>query len=266
MRRGPLLTRDHEHDLARRAQAGSECARDRLILAHEPLVVAMARSYRGYRVDQEDLVQEGMLGLMRAARDFDAARGLRFSTYARWWVRSAMQEFILRNSSVVGFSRAGARRLLFFGLRTFQRSIAGEGLTHEAVLRRAAEHFALPLDVIREMDQRLTVDLSTNMPIGDGEDGKEYGDLLESAEPSPEEATELAVDTSRLTAAIARATRSMKPRDRAVFKARRLTEEPQTLDAIGQRYGISKERVRQIELRAFDRVAGILTAELAGAV
>ncbi|MFQ5784638.1 MAG: RNA polymerase factor sigma-32 [Alphaproteobacteria bacterium] len=255
--RAPLLSREHEFDLARRWRDQDDVAAlHELISAYARLVVSAASYYRKYGLAMGDLIQEGLVGLMMAAARFDPGREARFSTYASWWVRSAMQGFILRNWSVVRTGTTAAQKALFFNLRRLRARIDGDPgapLTPES-----RQHIAHELRVgvadVEAMEGRLAAsDQSLNVQVSEGSDD-EWQDLLVDPGPSPEEIVAGMCDAETrgrwLTVALA----ELGTRERQIVAERRLRDEPITLEKLGQRFGISKERVRQIEHNALKKI------------
>ncbi|PWC55142.1 RNA polymerase factor sigma-32 [Azospirillum sp. TSO22-1] len=252
--REPLLTRDHEFDLARQwREKGNERALHELVRAYTRLVVATAARFRNYGLPMGDLVQEGNVGLMQAASRFEPDREVRFSTYAAWWIRSAMQDYILRNWSIVRTGTTAAQKSLFFNLRRLRARIenanAGSGLTREGREWIATE---LQVDVteVESMEMRLAAtDQSLNAPVADGSDD-DWQDFLADQRPSPEEVVIGMRDSRTRTAWLADALGELSPRERTIIQERRLREEGATLEELGRELGVSKERVRQLEHRA----------------
>lgn len=251
--RAPLLTRDREEQLARRwALDKDESALHELIEAHARLVVSQASSYRGYGLAMSDLLQEGNLGLMQAAARFDHTREVRFSTYAVWWIRAAVQDFVLRNWSMVRLGTTTQEKALFFNLRRLRAKIAKhDGEQSETGTRQQiADRLRVQLKQVETMESRLSgPDQSANAPIGE-DGGSEWQDLLVDDGPSPEDRIQRnndnAVRSRWLNAALTR----LPARDQHIIRERHLKEESMTLADLGAELGISKERVRQIEHRA----------------
>ena len=252
--REPLLTRDHEFELARAwREKGNERALHELVRAYTRLVVATAARFRNYGLPMGDLVQEGNVGLMQAASRFEPDREVRFSTYAAWWIRSAMQDYILRNWSIVRTGTTAAQKSLFFNLRRLRARIenasSGGGLTREGREWIATE---LQVDVteVESMEMRLAAtDQSLNAPVADGSDD-DWQDFLADQRPSPEEVVIGMRDSRTRSAWLSEALGELSPRERTIIQERRLREEGATLEELGRELGVSKERVRQLEHRA----------------
>lgn len=258
----PLLERDHELDLARRwREKGDQRALHELCTAYMRLVVAVAARFRTYGLPMSDLVQEGNVGLMLAASRFEPERELRFSTYATWWIRSCVQDYILRNWSIVRTGTTAAQKSLFFNLRRLRALLhdpSDGGLTPE---NRAAVAKALRVDE-REVDNmcsRLSAsDRSLNAPIGEEGDA-EWQDLLPDGGALPEDAMMITRDRATRNAWLAEALSRLTEREKMIIRERRLGEEGVTLESLGQKLGVSKERVRQIEHQALRKLKSSLT-------
>jgi RNA polymerase sigma-32 factor len=249
----PLLTRDHEFDLARKWREASDTeALHELVRAYTRLVVATASRFRNYGLPMGDLVQEGNVGLMQAAARFEHEREVRFSTYAAWWIRSAMQDYILRNWSIVRTGTTAAQKSLFFNLRRLRAKIddvSGRPLTPEG-RRKIAVELNVEVAEVESMEMRLgAADQSLNAPVGEGgEDG--WQDFLADNRPNPEDVVIGLRDNETRSRWLADALHELSPRERTIIHQRRLREEGATLEELGRELGVSKERVRQLEHRA----------------
>jgi RNA polymerase sigma-32 factor len=249
----PLLSRADEFSLARRWRAERDIAAlHEFVRAYTRLVVSIAARFRNYGLPMGDLVQEGNVGLMQAAMRFEPERDIRFSTYAAWWIRSAIQDYILRNWSIVRTGTTAAQKSLFFNLRRLRARIAdGSG---GPMTREACQQIAVVLKVsvadVETMEIRLGAsDQSLNVPIR--EDGSEdRQDLLADLRASPEEVVIGMRDGAARSRWLAQALNELTPRERRIIDQRRLTEEGATLEELGREFGVSKERVRQLEHRA----------------
>lgn len=250
--RVPLLTREREFDLARRwREAGDTAALHELVRAYTRLVIATAGRFRHYGLPLGDLVQEGNVGLLQAAARFEPAREVRFSTYATWWIRSAMQDYVLRNWSIVRTGSTAAQKSLFFNLRRLRARIGEQSGAPlgDAGYRRIAAVLGVERAEVERMDLRLSaVDHSLNGPVGDGDE--DWQNFIADARPSPEQAAIALADGATRTRWLAEALASLTPRERWIISARRLSEDGVTLEELGRILGVSKERVRQLEHRA----------------
>ena len=249
----PLLTRDHEFDLASKWRDGGDTeALHELVRSYTRLVVSTASRFRHYGLPIGDLVQEGNVGLMQAAARFEPERGVRFSTYAAWWIRSAMQDYVLRNWSIVRTGTTAAQKSLFFNLRRLRARIeesTGAPLT-DAGRRKIAAELRVDLAEVELMDMRLgAADQSLNAPVGEGGDD-DWQDFLPDRRPNPEEVVALMRDGEIRSRWLAEAMGELSAREREIIRERRLREVGATLEELGRELGVSKERVRQLEHRA----------------
>lgn len=261
----PLLEREREYALARSwLEDGEEAALHELIRSHMRLVLALARRFRNYGLPMADLVQEGHVGLMEAAARFQPEREVRFSTYATWWIRAAIQDYVLRNWSIVRGGTSSGQKALFFNLRRIRAQIerTGGDQSSAEMHRSVAVALGVAVEDVARMDARLGAsDISLNAPLS-GEDahGAERMEQLVASDPLPDEQAAEDIDTERRRTWLRAALKELSDRERRIIAARRLTEDGVTLEALGARFGISKERVRQIENRAMEK----LRASLAG--
>ncbi len=255
----PILDVEEELSLARKYQESGEAeAAHKLVTSHLRLVAKIAMQYRGYGLPLSDLISEGNLGLMKAVKKFDPDRGFRLSTYAMWWIKASVTEYVLRSWSLVKMGTMAAQKKLFFSLRKAKRSlniIDSQGLDEEqaSVL---ADKYGMSSSEIALMDQRITKrDLSLNTAVSNSEDeGLEFIDLLEDETKSPEMLVSEAQENDIRNKYLLKAIEELTERERHIFKERRLSENPLTLEKLGEYYGISRERVRQLENRAFGKV------------
>lgn len=249
----PLLSREAEFALARRWRAEKDVsALHELVRAHARLVISIAARFRNYGLPMGDLVQEGNVGLMQAAMRFDPERDIRFATYAAWWIRSAVQDFILRNWSIVRTGTTAAQKALFFNLRRLRARIAD--FSGDPMPREVRQQIALLLKVsvseVEMMELRLGApDQSLNAPVReDGDEDRQ--DLIADAGANPEELVIGTWDGAARSRCLAQALNELTPRERRIIHQRCLTEQGVTLDELGRELGVSKERVRQLEHRA----------------
>ncbi|TAL81000.1 MAG: RNA polymerase factor sigma-32 [Beijerinckiaceae bacterium] len=261
----PFLARDEEKDLAIRWKTQrDEDALHQLARAHMRLVIAVAMRFRHYGLPIADLIQEGHIGLLEAAARFDPAREVRFSTYATWWIRAAIQDYILRNWSIVRGGTSSAQKALFFNLRRLRAKLTGAGGGSAVVFDRIAQTLGVSRSDVEFMDSRLSVpDVSLNAPISDGETGTaaQRLEFLPDNGPLPDEIVSNAIDSRRRAAWLADALAQLTKREFDILRERRLVENTATLEALGNRLGISKERVRQIENRALEKLRRALVEQ-----
>ena len=262
--RAPMLTRENEMALARRwRDEGDIDTLHALISSYTRLVIRPALYYRRYGAPMSDLVQEGVVGLMLAAERFDPDREARFSTYAAWWVRSAMQDFILRNWSVVRTGTTAAQKALFFNLRRLRAKIAE---SHDHMLSSEArgwiaDELAVSVADVEMMEARLAAgDQTLNAPTG-GEGDEQWQDFLPDPSPSPEAVVTATRDAATRSRWLAVALGELSKRERRIIDERRLRDDTVTLAALARKYGISKERVRQIEQRAMKKIRGSIVSQ-----
>ena len=263
--RAPLLDAEHERDLARRwREDDDERALHELITAYLRLVVAMAARFRHYGLPMSDLVQEGNVGLMQAAARFEPEREVRFSTYAAWWIRSAMQDFVLRNWSIVRTGTTSAQKSLFFNLRRLRARIGdvGDAVMSAEATSRVAQALRVPERDVESMAARLSApDRSLNAPLSEDGDG-EWQDMLADDADNPEAVIMSFHDGAACARLVREAMDDLSDRERLIIRERKLEEEAVTLEALGERLGISKERVRQIEGAALEKLKRALIARV----
>ncbi|MFN4057571.1 MAG: RNA polymerase factor sigma-32 [Roseinatronobacter sp.] len=254
--RREMLDQATEHDLAARwRDHRDEAALHRLILAYSRLAVSVAGRFRRYGLPLDDLIQQGNLGLMRAAEKYDPDNGARFSTYAAWWIRASMQEYVMRNWSVVRTATNANQKKLFFHLRKTLARLADGEIRHEAISASVARELDVPEEQVQIMLGRMSgQDLSLNMAQGTDEDGREWIDTIEDDAPATEEAVLHDLERRARGDLLRRVLGTLPEREQAIITARHLLDEPRTLAEIGADMGISKERVRQLEERAMERL------------
>jgi RNA polymerase sigma-32 factor len=238
-----------------------EAALHRLITAYMRLAISMAAKFRRYGAPMNDLIQEASLGLMKAADKFDPDRGVRFSTYAVWWIKASIQDYVMRNWSMVRTGSTSSQKTLFFNLRRVQakleREAANEGVTLDTHQLRemVAREVGVPLADVEMMEGRLSgSDLSLNATQSSDEDGREWIDALEDEGDQAAEVVEARHDSARLRGWLASAMAALNQRERFIVAERKLREEPRTLESLGEELGLSKERVRQLEAAAFAKM------------
>lgn len=252
-----FLTRERERELAQRwRDERDERALHELIAAHGRLVVKLAGRFRNYGLPMSDLVQEGNVGLLEAASRFDPEREVRFSTYASWWIRATMQEFVLRNWSIVRTGTTAAQKSLFFNLRRLRAKYADDvgGWLDRAATGRIAGELRVRVEDVEDMEMRLAGgDLSLHAPVGDAGD-EEWEDFLTDDRATPEENFADKHDSRARSGWLAAALRELGPRESTIIRERRLRENGATLNELGKKLGVSKERVRQIEHAAIAKL------------
>ena len=263
----PLLSADEELLLAKNyLEQGESEAAHKLVTSHLRLVAKIAMQYRGYGLPVADLISEGNLGLMKAVKKFDPERGCRLSTYAMWWIKASVTEYILRSWSLVKMGTMSAQKKLFFSLRKAKRKlniIDAQTIDPEKTAK-LAEQFSISEADITHLDRRITArDLSLNAPVSNSEeDSMEFIDILEDDTPSPEVLVARTQETELRQKYLKDALIQLTDRDRHIFIERRLKEDPITLEKLGEHYGISRERVRQLENRAYTKVQTIIHSQL----
>ncbi|WP_209424929.1 RNA polymerase factor sigma-32 [Pararhodobacter sp. SW119] len=236
-----------------------EAALHRLITAYSRLAVSFAGRFRRYEVPYEDLIQQGNLGLMRAAEKFDPENGARFSTYAAWWIRASMQDYVMRNWSMVRTATNANQKKLFFHLRRMLQRAAVDGDSSEPVTQRIARELQVSEAQVELMMGRMSgPDLSLDAPQSSDEDGRAWVETIEDDAPATETTVLAQIETSRQRRALYQAVAELPPRERRIVAARHLADEPVTLAELGAEMGISKERVRQLEERALGRLTASL--------
>ncbi|UPA24261.1 RNA polymerase factor sigma-32 [Shinella oryzae] len=262
----PYLERDEEQALAQAWKNNHDQeARNRIAMAHMRLVVSMAGKFRNFGLPLSDLVQEGYIGLLEAAARFEPERQVRFSTYASWWIRASVQDYVLRNWSIVRGGTSSAQKALFFNLRRLRARLArgDTRLTAEAMHQEIAAAIGVSTADVRTMDARLSSsDISLQAPISPNEgEGASRIDLLASEAPLPDEQAEGSIDGERRHLWLYSALGELNEREMKIIRARRLAENGATLEELGVLLGISKERVRQIENRALEKLKAVLVSK-----
>jgi RNA polymerase sigma-32 factor len=261
--KAPYLERDEEHDLAVRWKAAQDQeALHRLTQAHMRLVIAVAARFRSFGLSMSDLIQEGHVGLLEAAARFEPERNVRFSTYATWWIRASIQDYILRNWSIVRGGTSSTQKALFFNLRRLRAKLSqGDvSVSDDEVHKQIALAIGVSTDDVAMMAARISgPDTSLNAPVGETEGtGADRMDFLICDKPLPDEAVSDQIDTERRLAWLREAMTVLSEREMRILQERRLEDDGATLESIGERLGISKERVRQIENRALEKLKSAL--------
>ena len=266
IRQFPMLEADEEYMLARSfAERGDVDAAHKLVTSHLRLVAKIAMGYRGYGLPVADLISEGNLGMMHAVKKFDPDKGFRLATYAMWWIKASIQEYVLRSWSLVKIGTTASQKKLFFNLRRIKGQIGAidrGDLKPEDVTHIADELNVSEKDVI-SMNQRMSGgDQSLNAPLGTapGEEGGEWQDWLEDDRPDQEVLFAESEELDKRQALMAEAMQGLNEREVRIIEARRLAEPPLTLEELATEFGVSRERIRQIEVRAFEKLSAAVLA------
>jgi len=255
----PILDKEEEQMLALRWRDYRDVsAAHKLVTSHLRLAAKIAMKYRGYGLPLADLVSEGNIGLMKAVKKFEPERGFRLSTYAMWWIRAAITEYILRSWSLVKLGTVASQKKLFFALRKMKNrlNILDNGELSPEQAGRISKAAGVPADDVININRRLAArDLSLNAPMSNDEDGGvEFLDALVDERANPERQVAEREEFDRRSALLMNAVQTLSERERHIFTERQLRDDPVTLEELGQVYGVSRERVRQLEARAFDKV------------
>ena len=259
----PYLQREEEYDLAVRWKENRDQeALHKITSAHMRLVISMASKFRHFGLAMSDLIQEGHVGLLEAAARFEPEREVRFSTYATWWIRASIQDYILRNWSIVRGGTSSAQKALFFNLRRLRARLSqgADSLTGTAMYREIATALKVSEGDVALMDSRLSgPDSSLNAPLMEDESGSaDRQDFLVSNSPLPDEMVSVSIDDERRVTWLNSALNVLSERELKIIRERRLQDDGATLEALGVKLGISKERVRQIETRAMEKLRAAL--------
>ena len=258
IRRFPMLEAEEECVLATRwREQGDADAAHKLVTSHLRLVVKIAVGYRGYGLPVSEIISEGNVGLMQATKRFDPQQGFRFATYAMWWIKAAIHEYILRSWSLVKIGTTANQKKLFFNLRKAKSKIAAleEGDMHPDQVKLIAQRLGVTEQDVVEMNRRLGGDVSLNAQMRDDPDSGEWQDwLVDEGSADQESRVVESEEFENRKKALAQALSVLNARERRIFEARRLAEDPSTLEDLASEFGVSRERVRQIEVRAFQKV------------
>src|SRR6058998_3899552 len=266
IRKFPMLEPTEEFTLAKSwREAGDREAAHRLVTSHLRLVAKIAMGYRGYGLPISEVVSEGNVGLMQAVKRFEPEKGFRLSTYATWWIKASIQEFILRSWSLVKMGTTANQKKLFFNLRKAKSKISAleEGDMRPDQVKIIAKRLGVGEQDVIDMNRRLGGDASLNTPIREDGDSGEWQDWLVSDAPSQERVLAENEELDNRRKALGEALSVLNDRERRIFEARRLSEDPITLEQLAEEFGVSRERVRQIEVRAFEKVQSAVKNRIA---
>ena len=258
IRKFPVLKPEQEYMLAKRFQEHADPkAAEQLVTSHLRLVSKIAMGYRGYGLPVSELISEGNIGLMQGVKKFDPDRGFRLATYAMWWIRASMQEFILRSWSLVKIGTTAAQKKLFFNLRRMKNNLQAfeDGDLNQIALTKIATDLGVSEDEVNNMNRRMAMggDTSLNVPMREDGEGQ-WQDWLVDNEPLQDERVAEAQEGDMRHAMLSEALDSLNDREKHILSERRLIDEPKTLEELSQVYSVSRERVRQIEVRAFEKL------------
>ena len=257
IRRFPMLEPQQEYMLAKswREHEDRDAAHE-LVTSHLRLVARIAMGYRGYGLPIGEVISEGNVGLMQAVKRFDPDKGFRLATYAMWWIRAAIQEYILRSWSLVKMGTTAAQKKLFFNLRKIKGQLKAleEGDLRPDQVKRIATQLGVTEDDVVSMNRRLAGDSSLNAPVRNDSESGEWQDWLVDDRIDQETALAESEEKESRRGMLNDALQGLNERERRVFQARRLVEEPLTLEELSSEFGVSRERIRQIEVRAFEKV------------
>jgi RNA polymerase sigma-32 factor len=260
IRKFPVLDKDEEYILAKSwNEHGDLEAAHKLVTSHLRLVAKIARGYRGYGLPLADLIAEGNVGMMQAVKRFDPERGFRLATYAMWWIRASIQEYILHSWSLVKIGTTAAQKKLFFNLRRLKGEMKAidEGDLSAEQVTEISERLEVPEEEVINMNRRLLGggDQSLNVSISkDGDGGDEWQDWLVDHQVGADVRIGAEQEMERRHRLLTRAMQGLNAREREIIAARRLDENPATLEDLSQKFGVSRERIRQIEVRAFEKL------------
>ncbi|MBM6593033.1 RNA polymerase sigma factor RpoH [Microvirga pudoricolor] len=265
IRKFPMLEPSEEYMLAKRwREHGDRDAAHRLVTSHLRLVAKIAMGYRGYGLPIGEVVSEGNVGLMQAVKRFEPDKGFRLATYAMWWIKAAIQEYILRSWSLVKMGTTANQKKLFFNLRKAKSRISAldEGDLRPDQVKQIATQLGVNEQDVIEMNRRLGGDSSLNAPLREEGEG-EWQDWLVDNSASQEQVLVAEEEGQNRLSALRSALTVLNPRERRIFEARRLSDDPMTLEDLSTEFGVSRERVRQIEVRAFEKIQDAVKQNLA---
>jgi RNA polymerase sigma-32 factor len=262
----PMLERQEEYMLAKRwREHGDRGAAHKLVTSHLRLVTKIARDYRGYGLPISEVISEGNVGLMQAVKRFEPEKGFRLATYAMWWIKAAIQEYILRSWSLVKMGTTANQKKLFFNLRKAKSKISAleEGDLRPDQVKLIAKRLGVTEQDVVDMNRRLGGDVSLNAPIREDGDSGEWQDWLVDNVSDQETRLAESEESDNRRKALGDALSVLNDRERRIFEARRLADDPITLEDLAAEFGVSRERVRQIEVRAFEKVQRAVKSRIA---
>jgi RNA polymerase sigma-32 factor len=271
IRQFPMLQPDEEYQLARDwREHGNREAAHKLVTSHLRLVAKIAMGYRGYGLPISEVISEGNVGLMQAVKRFEPERGFRLATYAMWWIKASIQEYILRSWSLVKMGTTASQKKLFFNLRKIKGQIQAleDGDLRPDQVTEIATRLGVPEEDVISMNRRLGGDSSLNAPLSrDTDGGGEWQDWLVDEEDTPDVAYEQSEEQEMRSKLLHQAMNGLNERERRIFEARRMSDDPMTLEDLSQEFNVSRERIRQIEVKAYEKVEKAVrkaSAELLG--
>ncbi len=257
IRKFPMLEPDQEYMLAKRwREHDDRDAAHELVTSHLRLVARIAMGYRGYGLPIGEVISEGNVGLMQAVKRFDPDKGFRLATYAMWWIRAAIQEYILRSWSLVKMGTTASQKKLFFNLRKIKGQLKAfdDGDLHPDHVKKISTRLGVPEEDVVSMNRRLSGDSSLNAPVRTDSESGEWQDWLVDETEDQETALGKSQELDRRRELLKDAMKGLNEREKRIFLARRLSEDPITLEDLSSEFGVSRERIRQIEVRAFEKV------------
>ena len=266
IRRFPMLEPQDEYMLAKRwREHGDRDAAHKLVTSHLRLVAKIAMGYRGYGLPISEVISEGNVGLMQAVKRFEPEKGFRLATYAMWWIKAAIQEYILRSWSLVKMGTTANQKKLFFNLRKAKSKISAleDGDLRPDQVKLIAKRLGVTEQDVVDMNRRLGGDVSLNAPIRDDGDSGEWQDWLVDEVSDQETRLAESEESDNRRKALGEALSVLNERERRIFEARRLADDPITLEDLAAEFGVSRERVRQIEVRAFEKVQRAVKSRIA---
>jgi RNA polymerase sigma-32 factor len=266
IRRFPMLEPQNEYMLAKRwREHGDRDAAHKLVTSHLRLVAKIAMGYRGYGLPISEVISEGNVGLMQAVKRFEPEKGFRLATYAMWWIKAAIQEYILRSWSLVKMGTTANQKKLFFNLRKAKSKISAleEGDLRPDQVKLIAKRLGVTEQDVVDMNRRLGGDVSLNAPIREDGDSGEWQDWLVDDVSDQETRLAESEESDNRRKALGDALSVLNDRERRIFEARRLADDPITLEDLAAEFGVSRERVRQIEVRAFEKVQRAVKSRIA---